>query len=81
MEPFGTPRREVGEAKELKRTAATRRLEPLTSTVVRDLGGGFPDCADHRGDLMLSILLALHVLTANGTKSLWPIRPATGRQN
>jgi hypothetical protein len=42
MEPFGTSRREVREAKELKRTAGTRRLEPLTSTVVRDVGGGFP---------------------------------------
>src|SRR5271165_5775138 len=36
--PSGTSRREVGEARELKRTAATRRLEPLTSTVVRDVG-------------------------------------------
>ena len=42
MEPFGTSRREVREAKELKRTAGTRRPEPLTSTVVRAVGGGFP---------------------------------------
>jgi|GEM_PF-3691423 len=42
MEPYGTSRREVGEAKELERKAGTRRLEPLTSTVVRDVGGDFP---------------------------------------
>ena len=29
--------------------------------MVRDVGGVFPDCADHRRDLMLLILLALQV--------------------
>ena len=49
-------------------------------SVVRDVGGGFPDRADHRRDLMLLILLALQVLTTNGAKSLWPIRSASGQQ-
>ncbi|HZM12110.1 MAG TPA: hypothetical protein VFC15_18015 [Candidatus Limnocylindrales bacterium] len=35
-------------------------------SVVRDVGGGFPDCADHRRDLMLLILLALpHISDLN----------------
>jgi hypothetical protein len=69
-----------GEGKELKRTAGTRRFEPLTSTLVRHVGGGFPDCADHRRDLMFLILLALQVLPTNGAKSLWPIPSASGQQ-
>jgi len=46
--------------------ALVRAKVTAEQSVVRDVGGGFPDCADHRRDLMLLILLALpHISDLN----------------
>jgi hypothetical protein len=49
-----------------QREALVRAKVTAEQSVVRDVGGGFPDCADHRHDLMLLILLPLpHISDLN----------------
>ncbi len=54
----------------LDRLAKAQKMAPAarwvpSSTVVRDVGDGLPECADHRRNLMLLILATVLVLTAN----------------